>query len=118
VPIEPSWPVFCLEGADVIVVESAEHLPIALDPVLVDEPVTLVDAAGRRLRKVVSQPERRRWRLFQDAPEIIGVEVVDGEDESELLRRTLSAYLATCGVRIDDGDDIETFAQEAARHIR
>ncbi|HEV2107936.1 MAG TPA: hypothetical protein VGR16_06715, partial [Thermomicrobiales bacterium] len=103
---------------DVIVVESAANLPIELDPVLVDEPVTLVDAAGRRLRKVVSQPERRRWRFFQDAPEIIGVEVADGEDGSDLLRRTLSAYLAASGVRINQADDIETFAREAARHIR
>ena len=101
-----------------IVVESAANLPIELDPVLVDEPVTLVDAAGRRLRKVVSQPERRRWRFIQGAPEIIGVEVVDGEDEADLLRRTLWAYLAASGVRIDQADDIETFAREAARHIR
>jgi hypothetical protein len=86
VPIEPSWPVFCLDGGDVIVVEAAADLPIELDPVLADQPVALVDSAGRRLRKVLSQPERRRWRLFQYAPEIIGVEVVEGEDKTDLLR--------------------------------
>jgi hypothetical protein len=117
VSIKPTWPVFCLDGGDVIVVETAADVPDRLDPVLVNEPVTLIDSAGRRLRKVVSQPERRRWRVFQYAPEIIGVEVVEGEDETEHLRRVLSAYLAASGIEIDQAEDIETFAREAAQHI-
>lgn len=117
VSVEPTWPIFCLDGADVIVVEAPSDVPIELDPVLVDEPVTLVDAAGRLLKKVVSQPKRRRWRLFENAPEILGVEVVHGEDATDTLRRALVAYLEASGICIEDSDDIETFAREAARHI-
>ena len=119
VSIEPSWPIFCLDGADVIVVESAADLPIELDPVLADQPVTLVDASGRRLRKIVSQPQKKRhWWSIEYAPEIIGVEVIEGDDLSELLRQTLASYLKGSGVIIDESHDIESFARQAARSIR
>lgn len=72
--VDPTWPVCCLDGSDVIVVWTAAEVPAALDPVLVDEPVNLIDSKGRRLRKVISQPDRRRW-LLRSAPEIIAVEV-------------------------------------------
>jgi hypothetical protein len=118
VTTEPSWPVFCLDGPDVIVVSDPDDVPIALDPVLVDEPIVLMDAKGRRLRKVISEPRRRRW-FFSDGPEIVGVEVVDGHDDSELLRRTLSEHLAVLGVtNVEPIADMEAFARMAATHIR
>lgn len=111
---DPTWPVFVLDGGDVIVVWTAADIPVALDPVLVDEPVNLIDSKGRRLRKVISQPEGRRW-LMRGAPEIVAVEVDDGgADDSELLRRTLTAYLSASGAQIDPTDDIESFTRAAA----
>lgn len=109
---------FFLDGADVVVVECAADLPIELDPILADQPVTLVDAAGRRLRPVVSKPGRRWWIFQKGPPEIVGVEVVPGADETDLLRRSLSAFLESSGVQISHADDIEIFARNAARHIR
>lgn len=92
-------------------------MPVALDPVLVHEPVKLIDSKGRRLRKVISQPDGRRW-LLPSAPEIIALEVDDGGvDDSELLRRTLTAYLAASGAEVGPADDIESFARTAARLI-
>lgn len=82
---DPTWTVFCLDGGDVIVIWTAADVPVALDPVLVDEPVNLIESKGRRLRKVISHPERRRW-LLRSAPEIVAVELDDGgADDSELL---------------------------------
>jgi len=101
----------------VIVVKAAADLPIELDPVLADQPVTLIDCVGRRLRKVVAQPGGRRRRIFQDAAEIVGVEVVDGEYDTDLLRTALSDYLAASGIEIDHAEDLETFAREAAQRI-
>lgn len=115
---DPTWPVFCLDGANVVVVWAPTEVPIALDPVLVDEPVKLIDSRGRRLRKVVSEPKGRRW-LFRYGPEIIGVELdAEGTDDSELLRQTLTGYLRAAGGVIPATDDIEAFARAAAPLIR
>lgn len=117
VAVDPTWPVFCFDDDDVIVVWTAGEVPVALDAVLVDEPVKLIDSKGRRLRKVISQPDGRRW-LLRSAPEIIALEVDDGGvDDSELLRRTLTAYLAASGAEVGPADDIESFARTAARLI-
>jgi hypothetical protein len=114
---EPTWPVFCLDGDDVIVVRSAAEVPVVLDPVLVDEPVKLIDSKGRRLRKVISEPQRRR-RFFRPAPEIVAVQVDEDEaDHSELLRRTLMAYLSASGVEVEPAQNIESFARTAAALI-
>ncbi len=116
---EPLWPVFCIDGRDVIVVRDAAEVRIALDPVLTDQPIRLLDAKGRRLRKIVSTPERRRRFFFHYwvGPEITGVEVASDEDCSELLRQVLTAYLSASGVTIDSGGDIEPFARRAASFI-
>lgn len=115
--LEPAWPVFCLDGGDVIVVSSAAEVPVALDPVLVDEPVNLIDSKGRRLRKVISEPQTR-WRFFRPAPEIVAVQVdEDGADDSELLRRTLMASLSASGLEVEPAQDIESFARAAAELI-
>lgn len=91
---------------------------MALDPVLVDEPVKLIDAKGRRLRKVISKPEGRRWFL-RYGPEILAVEVDDeGADDSDVLRRTLTGYLIAAGTAVPPLDEIEAFARAAAPFIR
>jgi hypothetical protein len=106
-----------LDGGDVIVVRSAAEVPVALDPVLVDEPVNLIDSKGRRFRKVISEPQTP-WRFFRPAPEIVAVQVdEDGADDSELLRRTLMAYLSASRVEVEPAQDIESFARAAAELI-
>lgn len=110
-------PIFLIDGGDVMVAEDEEDGVASFEAFMVDEPVELFDARGRRLRLDVDGA-LRTWIFGVDDRRTVGVSLSDDAPDADRLRVVLTEYLSRTRRRIPSESGIEDFARAAAAEIR
>ena len=111
-------PIFLIDGGDVVVAEDKEDVVASFEAFLVDEPIELFDARGRRLRLDVDSLLHTWWIFGVDDRRTVGVSVSDEAPDANRLRVLLTEYLSRTRHRIPTESGIEDFARAAAAEIR
>lgn len=110
-------PIFLIDGGDVVVAEDEEDAIAEFEAFLVDEPVELFDALGRRLRLDVAGVVRKWWIFGVDDRKTVGVSVADEVPDAARLRGYLTEYLSRTQRPVPTESAIEDFARAAAVEI-
>lgn len=101
----PTWPVFLLDGGDVVPYASVAELTKDVEAWMGTQPVAWLDGEGRPVRLLT------RGRIT------VGVELSGEPPMPERLRRALARYLAAMGAPAPEDADLPAYAQAAASII-
>ena len=110
----PQWPVFLLDGNDVVVVAEPSVVQRELEPFLLDQPVEFYDALGRPLRLTVE----REGRTLLVRRERMHLEVASDAVQGQRLRSALTRYLQASGRVVPEESGLLAFTTAAATLIR
>jgi hypothetical protein len=106
--VEPRWPVFLIDGADIAVLRDADHTRRELEPWLTDAGGELLDSLARPTKTTVDRKGRR---------DTIALELSSDDANEVRLRDALVGFLRVTGQPIPAAPSPSAFSDAVAAII-